>query len=211
MSILTLPVIIFILLPCCFWINVDKLDESLLKRVLRTLLFLLIFLLEAGGGLLLRVIFILQENYDHGKKASDILKLWEKDPGHSFTLLACPGAEFIFLLWGIVIILSFLACIGAVFSLKKRYEKKHLFFYISLPVLIFPALFFAVHFHKERENSLFFNHYMLEAQKILHDSPKSRQEKSVFISSIREKFPVTYEKPLWKNIKSFPEKFRKGL
>ena len=201
---------VFLFLPCCFWINLEKLDDTKGKRVLRSLLFFAVFLLFAAGGFLLRFIHILQENWDFGKKAGDILKFWEKDPSFSFVPLSCPGTLFTVIVWGTCFLLLPAACTGIYLSLQK-YRRSHLFFYILPPLLAFPVFFFTFHIHREKENTAFFNFHMQQTQKILHDSEKSREEKSDFVRSVRENFPVTYEKPLWKNIKSFPESFRKGL
>lgn len=201
---------IFILLPCCFWINVDKLDDSLLKRILRALIFLCVFLLEAGGGLLLRVIFILQENWDYGKKASDFLILWEKDPHFSLSLLSPPSYALILFLWCAVVFLCLLACTGVYLSLKT-YRKRYLFFFILVPLFAFPSFFCALHFHRERENVLFFNEAFTRAHDVLLSSEKSREEKCALIRKYRENFPVTYEKPLWKNIKNLSGELKKKI
>ena len=110
-----------------------------------------------------------------------------------------------------VCVLFLSAVIITAFLAVKPHKNRYLFLYILLPLLAFPVTYFSLRIHKERKEDQYFFHYLSRTEKILHDSRCSKEKKMEFIRSCRENFPVTYEKPLWKNINSFPEKFEKGL
>ena len=201
--------IIFLLLPCIFWISADRMETFPAGKILRSISFLFITFLEISGGVLLYFLSFLQDNYDYGKRVHDILKIWEKDPSYSITFP--PEKEYLLYISICVCVLFISAVVITAFLAVKPHKNKYLFLYILLPVLAFPAAYFSLRIHKQRENERYFFCYLSKTEKILHDSRCSKEKKIEFIRSCREKFPVTYEKPLWKNIKSFPEAFRKGL
>ena len=209
MILILATVIIFLFLPCIFWISADRMETFPAGKILRSISFLFITLLETAGGVLLYFVSFLGDNYDYGKRVHDILKIWEKDPSKS--IVFPPEKEYLLYISIAVCVLFLSAVIITAFLAVRPHKNRYLFLYILLPLLAFPVTYFSLRIHKERKEDQYFFHYLSRTEKILHDSRCSKEKKMEFIRSCRENFPVTYEKPLWKNINSFPEKFEKGL
>ncbi|MBR2365351.1 MAG: hypothetical protein IKA79_09120, partial [Lentisphaeria bacterium] len=70
------PAVIFLFLPCIFWISADRMETFPAGKILRSISFLFITLLETAGGVLLYFVSFLQDNYDYSKRVHDILKIW---------------------------------------------------------------------------------------------------------------------------------------
>lgn len=181
-----------------FWVELPGMEPPK-RHQCRAALFFLTLLPGVALGKLYGFAASLNDNWRFGKRVYDILKIWENDPGQVIPFPPEPCVPELFWPW-LCAGLTAAFCIAGVILACRKFAPWHFFFYCTLPLLtaVSAAWLFTASAHFRDERLL--RKSIKEIEYVLKNAEAGDDRKKKVIRARREKFPVTYERPLWREI-----------